>query len=58
VLALPPSVRRRGARARRRQLASYSTLRRALRTLLALPPESPEDAERAVEAIMRRVRAG
>jgi hypothetical protein len=43
---------------RRRSLASYAALRRALGTLLALPPESPEDAERAVAAIMQRVRAG
>ncbi len=57
-LALPPSTRRRAARVRRRSLASYAALRRALGTLLALPPESPEDAERAVAAIMQRVRAG
>ncbi|GLC24744.1 hypothetical protein [Roseisolibacter agri] len=60
-LALPPSLRR-PARARRSSprgwcLPSHAVLRAALRTLLALPPESARDADRAVALIMRRVRA-
>jgi hypothetical protein len=50
-LALPPSLRRRP-----RVRCSYAVLRTTLRTLLALPPESARDAERAVALIMRRVR--
>jgi hypothetical protein len=56
-LALPPSLRRL-ARARRGwRLPSHAVLRAALRALLALPPESARDADRAVALIMRRVRA-
>ncbi|MGZ8411726.1 MAG: hypothetical protein ACXW61_02720 [Gemmatirosa sp.] len=51
MLALPPSLRR-----RRRARRPYVALRSALRALLALPPESAREAERAVARIMRRVR--
>lgn len=57
-LALPPSLRRHARGRRRRPGApSHAVLRAALRALLALPPESPRDADRAVALIMRRVRA-
>ena len=61
-LALPPSLRRRARASRgRRALApgvSHAVLRAALRALLALPPESAGDADRAVARIMHHVRAG